>query len=188
MTTFIARVRGRLTYANVTASLALFVALGGTGYAAITLPRDSVGAKQIRANAVGSSEIRRNAIQTRDISRRAKSALRGQRGPAGPAGPAGPPGITEFVQVNSDARIVAGTTQGIAWSASDPSLYRIEFRRDVAACAYSAVLASVPGGSVPNPVAGRITVGSAGGPAVNVRTYDAAGAPSQQPFHLIVAC
>jgi len=30
--------RGRLSYANVTASLALFLALGGTSYAAIKLP------------------------------------------------------------------------------------------------------------------------------------------------------
>jgi hypothetical protein len=37
------RIRAKLTYANVTASLALFIALGGTGYAALTLPPDSVG-------------------------------------------------------------------------------------------------------------------------------------------------
>src|SRR5262245_53502380 len=33
----------KLSYSNVVASLALFVALGGTGYAALSLPRDSVG-------------------------------------------------------------------------------------------------------------------------------------------------
>jgi hypothetical protein len=43
----LARVRGRLTYANVIASLALFVALGGTGYAALRLPRNSVGPAQM---------------------------------------------------------------------------------------------------------------------------------------------
>jgi hypothetical protein len=66
--------------------------------------------------------------------------------------------------------------------------YRIEFRRDVSRCGYSAVLASVPGGTPPDPVAGRITVAGAGGAAVNVRTWDAAGAAAPQPFHLIVAC
>jgi len=42
----------RLTYANVIATLALFVSLGGVSYAAITLPPDSVGKSQIRAGAV----------------------------------------------------------------------------------------------------------------------------------------
>ncbi len=36
-------VRSRLTYANVVASMALFVALGGVGYAAVKLPKNSVG-------------------------------------------------------------------------------------------------------------------------------------------------
>jgi hypothetical protein len=36
-----AQLRSRLSYANVTVSLALFVALGGTAVAAVTLPRDS---------------------------------------------------------------------------------------------------------------------------------------------------
>jgi hypothetical protein len=188
MNSLITRLRSRLTYANVTASLALFVALGGTGYAAITLPRDSVGNKQIRGGAVRSSEIRNNSIQTRDIARRAKAALRGQRGPVGPAGPAGPAAITERALVQSEGRIVAGTTDASSWSASDPGRYRIQFKRDVTNCAYSATLAAVPGGTVPEPAAGRITVAHEGGAAVIVRTFDAAGNPAQQPFHLIVAC
>ena len=37
------RLRARLTFANVMSVAALFVALGGTGYAAIVLPANSVG-------------------------------------------------------------------------------------------------------------------------------------------------
>jgi hypothetical protein len=69
--------RRHLSFANVTASLALFVALGGTGYAAIRIPRHSVGnaqlqtnavsASKIRANAVGSSEIRANAVGSSEV-------------------------------------------------------------------------------------------------------------------------
>jgi hypothetical protein len=36
-----ARVRPRLTYANVIASLALFIALGGGSYAALQVPKAS---------------------------------------------------------------------------------------------------------------------------------------------------
>jgi hypothetical protein len=108
--------RGRLSYANVTASVALFIALGGTAVAAVTLPRDSVGAPQIQAgavrspeiakdavrspeiakdavrspeiapDAVRSSEIADNGIHLDDISSSAQNALRGAQGPAGPAG------------------------------------------------------------------------------------------------------
>ena len=61
------QIRARLSYANVIASLALFVALGGTATAALTLPRDSVGAVQIRAGAVRSAEIEADAVASSDI-------------------------------------------------------------------------------------------------------------------------
>lgn len=44
--------RPRLTYANVVATLALFLALGGASYAALTLPRNSVGTTQLKAGSV----------------------------------------------------------------------------------------------------------------------------------------
>ena len=57
----------RPSHATIVAYLALFVALGGTGYAAITLPKNSVGAKQLRTGAVTSKDIRDNNIRSRDI-------------------------------------------------------------------------------------------------------------------------
>jgi hypothetical protein len=47
------RLADRLGYANVVATLALFVSLGGVSYATIALPEHSVGAAQLRAGAVG---------------------------------------------------------------------------------------------------------------------------------------
>src|SRR4051812_7202048 len=92
-----------LNYANVMATVAVFIALGGTSYAIATLPRNSVGPKQIRASAVGKSEIRASAVRSkqlhdrsvslRDLSLNARTALRGQRGETGPAGPPGPAAI-----------------------------------------------------------------------------------------------
>lgn len=48
--------------AMIVACLALAVSLGGTGYAAVTLPEKSVGRKQIRNGAVGNLQIRAGAI------------------------------------------------------------------------------------------------------------------------------
>ncbi len=42
----------RLSYANVTATVALFVSLGGASYAAVSLPPGSVGPTQLRPGAV----------------------------------------------------------------------------------------------------------------------------------------
>jgi hypothetical protein len=51
----------------VVASIALAVALGGTGYAATRLPPKSVGREQIRDGAVGSPQIRNGAITTKKL-------------------------------------------------------------------------------------------------------------------------
>ncbi len=60
-------------HAVVVAYLALFVALGGTGYAAITLPRDSVGATQIKPGAVHASDLAPDSV---DSSKVADGALK----------------------------------------------------------------------------------------------------------------
>jgi hypothetical protein len=57
----------RLTYANVVATVAMFLALGGVGYAASQLPKNSVGAKQLRKNAVATGKIKKNAVTAAKI-------------------------------------------------------------------------------------------------------------------------
>ena len=46
------RIAGALSYANVAATLALFISLGGASYAAIVLPANSVGPRQLRSGSV----------------------------------------------------------------------------------------------------------------------------------------
>jgi hypothetical protein len=67
----------------VISSLALFVALGGTSYAAA---RNSVGSQQPRADAVSSSKVKDRSLQTRDLSPSTRIGRRGPRGPVGPQG------------------------------------------------------------------------------------------------------
>ena len=47
---------------NVVAYLALFVALGGTSYAAITIPRNSVGANQIRNHSIDPVKLNKASV------------------------------------------------------------------------------------------------------------------------------
>ena len=95
-----ARFRARLTYANVIATLALFIALGGSSYAALNLPKGSVGSKQLQQNSVTSVKVRPGTLVTSDFNASARSRLRGpeglegEEGLEGPEGPAGEPGTT----------------------------------------------------------------------------------------------
>jgi hypothetical protein len=48
--------------ANLVAYLALFVALGGTSYAALSLPAGSVGARQLKNHSIGPAKFDRGSI------------------------------------------------------------------------------------------------------------------------------
>lgn len=71
------------------AVVALLFAGSGTAYAA-SLPRNSVGTTQLKANAVTSDKVRDRTLRARDFA--SGQLLQGQRGPAGPAGPRGEAG------------------------------------------------------------------------------------------------
>jgi len=77
-------IRSRLSFANVISLIALFVALGGTGYAAVKLPKNSVGGTQIKKNAVSSSKVKNGSLTNADSK---ASDL-----PVGAQGPKGDPG------------------------------------------------------------------------------------------------
>lgn len=59
--------RGRLTYANVMATVAVFIALGGASWAAVKIPADSVGSKQLKDDSVGGPEIKNGVVGTKDL-------------------------------------------------------------------------------------------------------------------------
>ena len=78
----------------VISMVALFVAMGGTGYAAVHLGKNTVGPKQIKTGAVGSSEVKNKSLKTADLSSGAINALSGKPGTTGPQGATGATGAT----------------------------------------------------------------------------------------------
>jgi hypothetical protein len=87
------RIRTRLTYANVTSTLALFLVLaGGSAFAANHLAKNSVGAKQLKRGAVTAAKIKKNAVTPAKLNARTLAVLRGPQGPQGPQGAPGPTG------------------------------------------------------------------------------------------------
>jgi hypothetical protein len=86
--------------ALVLAALALLAALSGTGYAAIVLPKDSVGPIQLRAGSVTSPEVRDGSLRAVDFAPPARLVLKGAKGDKGDPGTAGLSGL-EIVGASS---------------------------------------------------------------------------------------
>jgi hypothetical protein len=62
--------RPKLTYANVVATLALFIAIGGaSAFAASQLGKNSVGAKQLKKNAVTTAKIKKHAVTAAKVKK-----------------------------------------------------------------------------------------------------------------------
>jgi hypothetical protein len=101
----------RPSFANVTSLLALFIALGGTSYAVVKLPKNSVHAKQIAAGAVSSSEVKDRSLLRKDF--KPGQLPIGAQGPQGPRGAQGPAGAVHVYQGTGESGDVAqffGTT------------------------------------------------------------------------------
>jgi hypothetical protein len=84
----------RLSYARVTAGLAVTVTLASGATAAISVPANSVGTKQLKRGAVTRAKLQRNSIgfaEVKEASLKPVDLKPGVQKP-GPTGPVGPPG------------------------------------------------------------------------------------------------
>ena len=82
--------RKRLTFSNVIALLALFIALGGTSYAVTALPKNSVGTQQIKKDAVTGAKVKNGSLSSADFA--AGTLLKGDTGASGATGATGATG------------------------------------------------------------------------------------------------
>jgi hypothetical protein len=60
-------IRKRLSYANVMATLAVFISLGGGAFAALRLPANSVGTKQLKRSAVTGAKVKDASLTGKDV-------------------------------------------------------------------------------------------------------------------------
>lgn len=203
----LSRARRRVSFANVTSVMALFVALGGTSYAAITLPSNSVGKSQIRTAAVGQSEvaseavgngeIRSNAVRPPEIQTNAIGAseirpsaidsdeLADKGIGAADLSDAAKTAVADMNGVTFRARATgAGVANGgnaTAVATTGTGEYTVTLSKDVSACQYSATVEGTTAGFITATPSAETT-------KVLVKTFDAAGAAANAPFHLLVAC
>jgi hypothetical protein len=149
----LARIRGRLTYANVMAALAVFIALGSTAWA---LKRNSVGPRQIKPEAVRTSDLHDNAVKSAKVddgsllsedfaAGELPSGQQGPQGTPGQQGTPGPPGedATKLLGYVQDDTIGAGKDAQLVYEsgvasvtepASTTGEYRVLFDQSLANC------------------------------------------------------
>jgi hypothetical protein len=183
---------------------ALFVALGGSSYAAVKLAKNSVKAKQIAPNAVGASEIKARAVRSgevRDGSLLAQDFKAGQL-PAGAKGDTGAKGDKGDKGDTGDAGTAVAyatlTSTGTVITSKSKNIDQSNVATDTVAGAYCFVnLPFVPKSAMvsPQPVfdggetdviasayvnatGGTIIVGDCSGTAL-VRTFDTTDAALQ---------
>jgi hypothetical protein len=99
---------GRHVAGNAVGYLALVVALGGTSWAAITLPPDSVTTVQVKNHSLLAVDFKKGQLPRGAKGDRGKRGRTGPTGATGGLGPAGPPG----------PQGVPGTARAYAWVSS----------------------------------------------------------------------
>jgi hypothetical protein len=186
--------RFRPAPATVIASLALFVALGGTGYAVTRLPANSVTTRQVVNHSLLAVDFKSGQIP------RGPQGPAGPTGPTGPQGPAGPAGgsaASKWALIRGDGGIV--TQSGGITLAAHPSsgTYILNFGSAVAG---KPLLASGAYASDPGDQRGETTAGPCGGGSagrtcgvgfddanhVYVQTRNNDGFPSDHAFYVVV--
>jgi hypothetical protein len=187
--------------ATVIATIALLVALGGTGYAASALPANSVGNKQLQNNAVTSPKVKDHSLLRVDFaSGQIPVGPRGLRGPVGPPGPPGAPGAAGargptgavgpagsslWAVINPDGTI-ARRSGVLSASHIQTGIYRVQFNRNITQCAWLATI----GSAVSTTLYGMIEaeLGSSTTDTVQVGTRDIHGDPADRGFIVTVLC
>src|SRR3954471_956155 len=102
--------RARFTYANVMATIAVFVALGGSGYAA-----SKINGKNIKNKSISGTKLKNRTIASRKIK---KSTIKALKGTTGATGASGAPGRNG----DSASSMLTGRITGLP--ATDPAATR----------------------------------------------------------------
>ena len=141
---------GNGRYANVTATLALVVALGGSAYAANTVRSRDIKNGEVKRvdlanNAVTSGKVKNGALLSRDFKagqipagQNGATGATGATGPKGDKGDAGAPATALWASVDStgvlgrNSHAVSSSDLGTSGNGS----YEVVFDRDVRGCIY----------------------------------------------------
>lgn len=165
--------------ALVIACIALFMAMGGAGYAAAT-----IGSKQIRNNSIRGKDVRNHTLSSRDVKGNSLGGRAIAETKLGPVNSA--QGLTYWAVIGTNG--VPARSRGVlSASRTGNGAYQVIFGRNVRNCAYGATLGAI-GATTPN--TGQVSVSQLASNVngVLVRTTEGASKPLNRSFHLTVSC
>jgi hypothetical protein len=183
--------RLRISPAMIVACTALFVSLSGFGYAAIKLPANSVGAKQLKRNAVNSAKVKRHSLLSSDF--KPGQLPRGAQGVQGVPGAPGAPGVpgtpaTRLWAYVSGTGALRGGSGVVASSRTSLGTFSVTFNQSIVNCAATASYQRENNDTSYN-VSNHFSVTRISTTAFRIYTWNSAINDSfDLPFALIVAC
>jgi len=195
------RILGSGRYANVTATLALVMAMGGTSYAAVTitganikdrsvkrtdLASDSVNSAKVKNGTLLRADFKAGQLQT-GAGAPGPQGGQGAQGPAGAQGDAGTPATKLFAVVNANSPTLLAQSGVSSFTHNGLGSYTLVFDQPITNCAWVATPGSRNGGtqSIDNRI---ITVnGAAVTNTIEVRT-GVSTAAQDMTFNVAVLC
>jgi hypothetical protein len=153
--------------------LALFVALGGTSYAAINLPAGSVGTRQLRNSAVTNRKLAKGAVSAASLDPR---SIAGR--------------VADWAQIRADGHVISSAPRATVNVATPGrGLYRVSWNQPISPrCMAMAEPANVPA------VVGTATATTFGpsghGRSTNLlaQTFDVGGNNVPENVNVMVIC
>ena len=188
--------------AFVVAIVALFVALGGTGYAASQLanPPGRAAKKSRHADAAADTALfNKLTAKVRgpagpggaqgpkgDAGAQGPKGDTGAQGPKGDTGAQGTPATISFARVAGNGTVVASKNLNTSFFVSgvqrdSMGVYEVALNGTISSCSWAATLNT-------NGVSGQISAFQNASDTVEVQTYNSADAAADEPFSINLYC
>jgi hypothetical protein len=154
---------------NVIGYLALFVALGGTSYAAFSLPKNSVGTRQLRNGAVTNHKLANGSVGAKKLDGKSIAGS-----------------VAFWAQVNSDGTVIDSSPKAVVHKAPGGALYVVSWDKTIPKRCFA--LVSPTSGAL-DPTASATVQIAAGLPNSNALvTTSSKGSQAPEPFTVTVIC
>jgi hypothetical protein len=191
-------------YANVTATLALLMAMGGTSYAAVTITGANIKDGSVKTSDLGSSSVTSAKVKNGTLLRKDFKAgqllggaqgqtgaggAQGAPGAQGPTGDAGTPATTLFAVVPANNPVLSAQSGVSSFTHNGTGSYTLVFNRTISNCAWVATPGARNGGTLSTDNRVVTLNGTAVTDTIEVRTGSGTGgAATDMTVNVAVLC